>query len=290
MEIKTLSSAKCFGGEVAFHQFESRACKTPMRFSTFMPPQATGGKVPAILFLSGLTCTDENFMVKSGAQQHAARLGLALIVPDTSPRDARVPGDDASWDLGLGAGFYVDATESPWSAHYRMATFVSQELPDLIGAQFPVDPTRIGIMGHSMGGHGAIVTALRNPDRFKSCSAFAPISAPTRCPWGQKAFRAYLGPHVDAWRAWDSCELLLDENLRSASTGSAASRKIPILVDQGASDKWMDQLRPDLLADAAARSAWPLTLRTQPGYDHSYYFIATFIADHLAHHAKALAP
>jgi S-formylglutathione hydrolase len=251
-----------------------------MRFSTFMPPQAAQGKVPAVFFLSGLTCTDENFMVKSGAQAIAARLGLALIVPDTSPRESRVPGDDANWDLGLGAGFYVNATRAPWSANYQMASFVAEELPDLVRARFPVDADRFGIMGHSMGGHGAIVTALRNPGRFKSCSAFAPISSPVNCPWGQKAFRAYLGDDTTTWRAWDSCELI-----RQGST-----EKMPILVDQGASDKWLDQLRPDLLSAAATASGWPVTLRMRPGYDHSYYFVATFMTDHMAHHAAALRP
>lgn len=266
-----------------------------MRFSTFMPPQAAQGKVPAVFFLSGLTCTDENFMVKSGAQAIAARLGLALIVPDTSPRESRVPDDDANWDLGLGAGFYVNATRAPWSNNYQMASFVAEELPDLVRARFPVDADRFGIMGHSMGGHGAIVTALRNPGRFKSCSAFAPISSPVNCPWGQKAFRAYLGDDTAAWRAWDSCELMVDDSLRRRaasqhSVDHAVLEKIPVLVDQGASDKWLDQLRPDLLSAAAQKSGWPVTLRMRPGYDHSYYFVATFMADHLAHHAAALAP
>lgn len=267
-----------------------------MRFATFMPPQASrGSKIPAVFFLSGLTCTDENFMVKSGAQYLAARTGLALVVPDTSPREARVPGDDKDWDLGLGAGFYVDATDPPWSTNYQMASFVSRELPDLIASNFPVDPGRLGIMGHSMGGHGAIVTALRNPGRFKSCSAFAPISSPVNCPWGQKAFRAYLGDDAEKWRAWDSCELIRDGKLRDKASGQTSAskvspEKIQILVDQGAADKWLDQLRPDLLSDAAATAGWPLTLRMQPGYDHSYYFVATFMADHLAHHSAVLKP
>lgn len=282
--MKTLSSSKSFGGEVAFHQFASSTCGTNMRFSIYLPPQAEAQNVPAVFFLSGLTCTEENFMVKSGAQRAAANLGLAIVVPDTSPREARIPGDDSSWDLGLGAGFYVDATQSPWAQHYQMASFVGRELPDVIAANFPVDSSRLGIMGHSMGGHGAIVTALRNQNRFKSCSAFAPISAPTQCPWGQKAFGAYLGSDIKAWREWDSCELL-----QHLAPDTEESTKIPILVDQGDLDPWLDQLRPDLLTKAAAIAKWPVTLRMQAGYDHSYYFIASFIEDHLHYHARHLA-
>ena len=282
--MKKLSSSKCFGGVVEFHQFASATCATTMRFSIYLPPQAETQNVPAVFFLSGLTCTEENFMVKSGAQRAAANLGLALVVPDTSPREARVPGDDSSWDLGLGAGFYVDATEAPWAQNYQMGSFVGRELPEWIATNFPVDSSRFGILGHSMGGHGAIVTALRNPTRFKSCSAFAPISAPMQCPWGQKAFGAYLGGDVKSWRGWDSCELL-----QSQAQVTEESKKTAILVDQGDLDPWLDQLRPDLLTKAAARANWPLTLRMQSGYDHSYYFIASFIEDHLHHHARHLA-
>lgn len=294
------SASKCFGGEVSFNEIQSAACNTKMRFSVFMPPQAAtpdtsataaaatspaskASKTPAVFFLSGLTCTEENFMIKAGAQRIAAQLGLALIVPDTSPRQSRVPGDDATWDLGLGAGFYLDATESPWAPHYQMGTFVAQELPDAVAAHFPVDPERFGIMGHSMGGHGAIVNCLRNPDRFKSCSALAPISAPSSCPWGRKAFRAYLGENPEAWRAWDSCELMQDASLRGKN-----SKKIPILVDQGDADPWLQQLRPDLLAEAANKSDWPITMHMRAGYDHGYYFVASFIEDHLKHHARQL--
>lgn len=283
MEIVNTAASKCFGGDVTFHQFYSAACSSNMRFSIFLPPQAKFDKVPGVFFLSGLTCTEENFMVKSGAQRFAAQLGLALIVPDTSPREARIPGDDVNWDLGLGAGFYLDATASPWSKHYQMASFVGRELPELISAHFSVDQNRLGIMGHSMGGHGAIVTALRNPTRFKSCSAFSPISSPTKCAWGRKAFGAYLGSDPMTWREWDSCELIQDESLRGVG-----SKKIPILIDQGDRDQWLDQLRPDLLADAASKSEWPVTIRMQGGYDHSYYFIASFIEDHLRHHAAQL--
>ncbi len=282
--MKKLSSSKCFGGDVEFYQFASATCGTIMRFSIYLPPHAETQSVPAVFFLSGLTCTDENFMVKAGSQRTAANLGLAIVVPDTSPREARVPGDDSSWDLGLGAGFYVDATQHPWAQNYQMASFVGRELPDVIAANFPVNSSRFGIMGHSMGGHGAIVTALRNPTRFKSCSAFAPISAPTQCPWGQKAFGAYLGSDAKAWREWDSCELL--QNL---APGTEETKKIPILVDQGDMDPWLDQLRPDLLTKAAEKANWPVTLRMQAGYDHSYYFIASFIEDHLHHHARQLA-
>lgn len=283
MDVKKLASSKCFGGEVTVHQFASATCGTNMRFSIYLPPQSETKNVPAIFFLSGLTCTEENFMVKAGAQRTAANLGLAIVVPDTSPREARVPGDDSNWDLGLGAGFYVDATEDPWAPNYRMASFVGRELPNVIAANFPVDSSRFGIMGHSMGGHGAIVTALRNQTKFKSCSAFAPISAPTQCPWGQKAFGAYLGSDTKSWREWDSCELLQDQG-----PATEESKKIPILVDQGDLDPWLDQLRPDLLAKAAEKANWPVTLRMQAGYDHSYYFIASFIEDHLHHHARHL--
>ncbi len=239
-------------------------------------------KIPAVIFLSGLTCTEENFMVKAGAQRIAAELGIAILVPDTSPREARMAGDDQSWDLGLGAGFYVDATNSPWSGHYKMSSFVGRELPEIAAREFGIDPARLGIMGHSMGGHGAIVTALREPGRFQSCSAFAPICAPTLVPWGQKAFTAYLGADSASWQEWDSCALI-----KAQSKNSGA--KLPILVDQGDADQWLPQLRPDLLQTAAKESGWPLTLRMRPGYDHGYYFIATFIEDHLRHHAEALA-
>jgi S-formylglutathione hydrolase len=278
--LKKISSSMCFGGEVAFWQLDSQFCRTPMRFSTFLPG-SKGKKIPAVMFLSGLTCTDENFMVKAGAQRLAADLGLALIVPDTSPREARVPGDDASWDLGLGAGFYVDASNQPWARHYQMASFVSRELPEIACREFNIDPARIGIMGHSMGGHGAIVTALRNPDRFKSCSAFAPICAPSQVPWGQKAFRAYLGENTASWPEWDSCALL-------ESKAMAGAAKVPILVDQGTADQWLTQLRPDLLAATAEKYNWPVTVRMQEGYDHGYYFVATFIEEHLRHHADTL--
>lgn len=281
--LKKISGSQCFGGEVTFWQVQSQTCATPMRFSLFMPPRnpSPKAKVPAVMFLSGLTCTDENFMVKAGAQRKAAELGLALIVPDTSPREARVPGDDASWDLGLGAGFYVDATNPPWSAHYKMASFVGSELPEIVSREFAIDAGRIGIMGHSMGGHGAIVTALRNPGCFRSCSAFAPICAPAQVPWGQKAFAAYLGDDPARWLEWDSCALI-------QSQAKAGAEKFPILVDQGDADQWLPQLRPDLLQAAAEQCSWPLTFRMREGYDHGYYFIATFIDDHLRHHAEAL--
>lgn len=247
-----------------------------MRFAVFLPPQAERAPVPVLYWLSGLTCTEQNFIAKAGAQRAAARLGLALVAPDTSPRGEGVA-DDPAYDLGQGAGFYLDATREPWAPHYRMHAYVTAELPALIEAHFPVGTAR-GISGHSMGGHGALVAALRNPGRYRSVSAFSPIVAPTQVPWGEKAFSAYLGPDRDAWKAWDACELI-----------AGAAERLPIRVDQGEADEFLDtQLRPDLLERACAAAGHPLDLRRRPGYDHSYYFIASFIDEHLAHHAAAL--
>jgi S-formylglutathione hydrolase len=252
-----------------------------MRFAVFLPPQAERAPVPALWYLAGLTCTEETFMTKAGAQRVAAELGLALIAPDTSPRGVPLPGDSEHWDFGVGAGFYVDATVEPWSRHYRMYSYLVRELPALVESHFPVDPERQGIFGHSMGGHGALTLGLRHPERYRSISAFAPIAAPTQVPWGQKAFAGYLGPERERWRAHDACELI--RNLPSASGRPG------LLVDQGMADAFLEtQLKPELLEQACARSGYPLTLRRHAGYDHGYYFISSFVEDHLRHHARAL--
>jgi S-formylglutathione hydrolase len=250
-----------------------------MRFGVFLPPQAEAHAVPVLYWLSGLTCTEENFIVKAGAQRVAAELGLALVVPDTSPRGLKIPGEDESYDFGTGAGFYVDATQAPWSRGYRMYSYVAKELPQLVAAEFPIDPTRAGVFGHSMGGHGALTIALKNPDYYKSVSAFAPISSPMRCPWGEKALTGYLGPDRSAWREYDSTALIEERGWRGPA----------LLVDQGTDDQFLEsQLKPRLLEEACRRSGVPLELRLQAGYDHSYFFIATFIEDHLRFHARNL--
>jgi len=277
MEI--VSSNKSFGGWHKRYRHRSAVLGCDMQFAVYLPPQAEqGGKLPVLYWLSGLTCTDENFMQKAGAHKLAAELGLIIVAPDTSPRGPEVPDDpDNAWDFGLGAGFYVNATQEPWVRHYRMYDYVVQELPALIEANFPVSDKR-GISGHSMGGHGALVCALRNPGRYQSLSAFAPISNPSNCPWGEKAFSRYLGDERSRWREWDACALLAE-----------VTEKLPILVDQGDRDDFLEsQLKPEALKDAARAAGHPLTLRMQPGYDHSYYFIASFIDDHLRHHAAAL--
>ena len=276
--MKIISEHACFGGTQRFLAHESRDCGTEMRFSVYEPPQARERRVPVLYYLAGLTCTEETFMIKAGAQRLAAELGLMLVAPDTSPRQPRLPGDDASWDFGLGAGFYVDATQMPWAAHYRMYSYVTSELPELVTSSFPALADRQGIFGHSMGGHGALVCALRNSTRYRSLSAFAPISAPMRCPWGRKAFLGYLGADEDGWRAYDATELVTHAPFHG-----------PILIDQGDADKFLaEQLKPELFAEACRRAGQTLELRMQPGYDHGYYFIQTFMADHLAWHASAL--
>lgn len=273
-----LARSRCFGGWVETHEHESTSTRTKMRFSVYLPPQAERGPVPWVLWLSGLTCTDENFTVKAGAQRHASELGLGLVAPDTSPRGANVPGEDAGWDLGTGAGFYVNATQAPWSGHYRMYDYVARELPALITSVFPFSPDRVSLSGHSMGGHGALVLALREPERFRSVSAFAPIVAPSRVPWGEKAFGAYLGEDRSAWLEYDACALV-----------ARATKRLPCLVDQGTADPFLTvQLRPELLEEACHRADYPVTLRRQEGYDHSYFFVATFIGEHLAFHARHL--
>ncbi|MCQ4312057.1 S-formylglutathione hydrolase [Pseudomonas stutzeri] len=279
MTLEIIASQKSFGGWHKRYRHRSSSLNCDMVFAVYLPPQAEqGDKLPVLYWLSGLTCTDENFMQKAGAHRLAAELGLIIVAPDTSPRGPGVPDDpDAAYDFGLGAGFYLNATQEPWAKYYRMYDYVVNELPSLIEASFPVSDKR-GISGHSMGGHGALVCALKNPGRYQSLSAFAPISNPAACPWGEKAFSRYLGEDRSRWREWDACALL-DE----------AGEKLPILVDQGDRDDFMaSQLKPDALEAAAKTAGHPLTLRIQPGYDHSYYFISSFIDDHLRHHAQAL--
>ncbi|HEX6837409.1 MAG TPA: S-formylglutathione hydrolase [Polyangia bacterium] len=277
--LKARAEHRAFDGRQGFYEHDSAACAGPMRFSIYLPPAALGGaRVPALYFLAGLTCNDETFMVKAGAQRVAAALGLALVACDTSPRAARFDGDDEAWDFGVGAGFYVDATEAPWSEAYRMHSYVVDELPALVEREFPVDGAARGIFGHSMGGHGALVAALRRPERYRSVSAFAPISAPSEVPWGQKAFSRYLGADRARWAEWDACALLG----RSTFPGT-------LLVDQGTADKFLvEQLKPERLREACAAAGQPLALRVHDGYDHSYWTIATFVEEHLRHHARAL--
>jgi S-formylglutathione hydrolase len=276
--LETLSERRCFGGVQGFYRHESAATGGPMRIGVFVPDGADRSPRPALYYLAGLTCTEETFAMKAGAQRAAAAQGLVLVTCDTSPRAARYPGDDADEDFGLGAGFYVDATQAPWSASYHMDTYVTRELPGVVEASFPVIPDARGIFGHSMGGHGALALALRNPGRYRSVSAFAPIVAPSRVPWGRKAFAGYLGSDEAAWAAYDACALV-----------RARPLPIPLLVDQGTADKFLDvQLKPDLFETACAESGQALRLRRHAGYDHSYYFIATFVDEHLAHHARAL--
>mgnify|MGYP000925315322 FL=1 len=280
MTLEIVSSNKSFGGWHKRYKHRSTSLNCDMVFAVYLPPQAeTGARLPVLYWLSGLTCTDENFMQKAGAQRMAAELGLIIVAPDTSPRGEGVPDDaNGAYDFGLGAGFYVNATQEPWARHYRMYDYVVQELPALIEANFPVSDKR-GIAGHSMGGHGALICALKNPGRYQSVSAFSPIGNPLNCPWGEKAFSNYLGEDRSRWREWDASVLIAE-----------AGEKLPILVDQGDRDDFLDgQLKPHALEAAAKAANHPLTLRLQPGYDHSYYFIASFIEDHLRHHADALA-
>jgi S-formylglutathione hydrolase len=253
-----------------------------MRFAVYTPPAAQAGPVPVLYYLAGLTCTEETFMIKAGAQRIAAELGLMLVAPDTSPRGVKLPGDSDSWDFGLGAGFYVDATVEPWSRHYRMYTYVTQELRALVESQFPADSSRTGIFGHSMGGHGALTLYLRAPERYRSVSALAPIAAPRRCPWGQKAFTGYLGPDRGQWGVHDATELVAGVK--------DAVRRPPILIDQGLADQFLaQQLHPHLFEQACRQVGYPLLLRRHEGYDHGYYFISTFMEDHLRHHARILS-
>ena len=277
MSIETVSERACFGGVQGFYRHESTVCGGPMEFSVFVPPDAQDA--PVVYYLSGLTCTAENFTTKAGAQRVAAELGLIVVAPDTSPRGAGYPGEDDASDFGTGAGFYVDATQQPWAARYRMYSYVTEELPALIDASFPTKGAgHRSVFGHSMGGHGALVIGLRQPERWRSISAFAPICAPSRVPWGEKAFGGYLGDDHAAWRAYDATELVAHQQ-----------HPAPILIDQGTADGFLaEQLRPDLFRAACDAAGQSLELRMRPGYDHSYYFIATFVEDHLRHHAQHL--
>ncbi|MEZ5628112.1 MAG: S-formylglutathione hydrolase [Rhodocyclaceae bacterium] len=280
MSLECLSSQRSFGGWHKRYRHRAASLGCDMVFAVYLPPQAESGqRLPVVYWLSGLTCTDENFMQKAGAQRVAAELGVILVAPDTSPRGEGVPGDpDGAWDFGHGAGFYVNATEAPWAQHYRMYDYVVDELPALIEANFPASDRR-SISGHSMGGHGALICALKNPGRYRAVSAFAPICHPMACPWGEKALSRYLGEDRSRWRAWDATELIAD-----------AAERLPILIDQGAADGFLaEQLKPETLEVAARAAGHPLTLRLQADYDHSYYFIASFIESHLRHHAQALA-
>ena len=278
--LECISEHACFGGVQGFYRHASSAIGLPMRFSVYQPPQAKAGPVPVLFYLAGLTCTEETFMIKAGAQRFAAQHGIMLVAPDTSARDTGIAGVADSWDFGNSAGFYLDATQQPWSAHFRMESYIVHELRALILRDFPARPAHIGIFGHSMGGHGALVLALRHPDKFQSVSAFAPIAAPSQCPWGQKAFGLYLGPDTARWQQYDASALM-------------AARTTPypqgILIDQGLGDQFLEaQLLPHVFEAACAAAHQPLTLRRHPGYDHGYYFISTFIEDHLAFHSRNL--
>ncbi|MBS0299104.1 MAG: S-formylglutathione hydrolase [Proteobacteria bacterium] len=276
--LETRSLHRCFDGIQGYYQHPSTVIGLPMRFSVYQPPQAEQQRVPVLFFLAGLTCTEETFMIKAGAQRYAAELGLMLVTMDTSPRQTGIPGETDAWDFGAGAGFYLDATVEPWARHYRMESYITQELRNIIVDQFPADPNRIGIFGHSMGGHGALTLALRYPEIYHSVSAFAPICAPMRCPWGQKAFSNYLGENQQDWQKYDATALL------------QAGHRVPdLLVDQGFNDQFLTtQLFPEALEQACGDAGQPLTLRYHQDYDHSYYFISTFVGEHLSYHREQL--
>ena len=273
------SEYRCFDGTVAYYSHQSQCCNTEMRFAVYIPPQAESQPVPVLYYLSGLTCTEENFTVKAGAQRYAAQQGMMLVAPDTSPRNTGIEGEDEDWDLGSGAGFYVDATAQPWRSHYQMYSYVVQELPELIAANFPIKSDKQGIFGHSMGGHGALVCALRNPEKYLSVSAFAPIAAPMLAPWGQKAFSAYLGSDKECWRKYDATELVKETQLDRS-----------ILIDQGTADTFyaQQQLLPEKFEEACHQAGQAVNLRFHEGYDHSYFAIASFMEDHIRHHAAIL--
>lgn len=278
MTVELVEEHLCFGGLQRVYTHQSKITQCTMRFGLFLPPQATKHKVPVLYWLSGLTCNEQNFINKAGAQRIAAKLGLALIVPDTSPRGIDLVGDNDSYDFGVGAGFYVDANQVPWSTYYKMATYIQKELPELLH-QFPLDEQACGIFGHSMGGHGALTLALKNPQQYHSVSAFAPICAPSQCSWGQKAFTGYLGTDQVRWKEYDACELIVARGWHHGA----------ILIDQGTNDLFLhEQLKPELFQQACRQAGVELNLRMQSGYDHSYYFIASFIEDHLRFHANQL--
>jgi S-formylglutathione hydrolase len=282
MRIELTSAHGCFGGRVAYYRHRSEVNDCEMRFAVFTPPQAKTREVPLLTYLAGLTCTEETFMIKAGAQRLAAEIGLMLVAPDTSPRGEGVPDDlEGGWDFGLGAGFYLDASEQPWARHYRMASYVTGELQGILAEHFPADLGRQGLFGHSMGGHGALTLGLKHPELYSSLSAFAPICAPSQCPWGRKAFSGYLGEDHSRWGTHDATVLL-------RGLGDAAEWP-PLLVDQGLDDQFLGrELYPHLLEEACAEVGYPLALRRHAGYDHGYYFIATFMEDHLEHHARCL--
>ena len=278
MAMETLAEHACFGGLQGFYQHDSAVIGLPMRLGVYRPPQARQGPVPALVYLAGLTCNEETFAIKAGAQRMAAELGLMLVTPDTSPRGTGVAGADANWDFGTAAGFYLDATQAPWAAHWRMESYLTRELPALLAQHFPLLPGALGLMGHSMGGHGALTLVLRHPDLFKSCSALAPIAAPMRCPWGVKAFTGYLGADQAACAAHDATALV-----------HAGHRAPPLLIDQVEADKFLaEQLLPHRFEAACRDAGQALTLRRHAGYDHGYFFIASFVEDHLRHHAATL--
>lgn len=277
-DLKIVSEHACFGGVQRFYEHASNTIGLPMRFGVYCPPQAQTGTVPTLFYLAGLTCTEETFAIKAGAQRMAAQLGLMLVTPDTSPRGAEVQGESDSWDFGVGASFYLDATQQPWAAHWRMESYVTQELRALVLEKFPASADRMGIFGHSMGGHGALTLALRNPGLYRSVSAFAPIAAPSQCPWGEKAFTGYLGSDQGEWIDHDATELV-----------KRGARAPHILIDQGLSDQFLTkQLHPHLLEAACKEAGQPLTLRRHALYDHGYYFVASMAEDHLRHHAQSL--
>ena len=278
MTIKTISSNKCFGGTQGIYSHASAEAACTMRFAVYLPPQAQSGKVPVLYWLSGLTCTEENFTIKAGAQRIASELGLAIVVCDTSPRGLKLPGEADNFDFGLGAGFYLDATEAPWSQGYRMYSYVVRELPALILEHFPIDATRSSIFGHSMGGHGALTIAIKNPQQYRSVSALAPLCSPMRSTWGEKALKGYLGTDRETWKNYDSTWLIENVGWKGPE----------ILVDQGSKDLFLPELKPQLLQEACTRAGVALNLRMQEGYDHSYYFVATFIEDHLRFHHQHL--
>ncbi len=282
MTLETVSTAKCFGGTQGVYRHDSSTTGTPMTFAVYVPEHAEGAKLPVIWWLSGLTCTHENAMTKCEYKAACAQHGVIFVCPDTSPRGPDLKGgdvpNDEAYDFGQGAGFYVNATQDPWAEHFRMREYIEQELPALVAANFPVDMERQGISGHSMGGHGALTISLRNPGRFRSTSAFAPIVSPLNCPWGEKALTGYLGPDKDAWREYDSCALIED-----------GARIDNMLIDQGTADEWLEgQLKTHLLGEALRKAGMTATIRMQEGYDHSYFFVSTFIADHVQWHAERL--
>ena len=277
--LKQIAANKIFDGQQMQFTHHSDVLSCEMQFSIFLPPQAENEPVPVLYWLSGLTCTDQNFVTKAGAQQYATEFGIAIVCPDTSPRGEDVPDDpDEAWDFGLGAGFYLNATQKPWVKNYRMYDYIYGEIRDLVVANFAVDPERQSIFGHSMGGHGALTIGLKNPDQYRSISAFSPIVAPTKCPWGKKAFSNYLGKDKKAWKQYDSCELI-----------KKAKTYVPILIDQGEADDFLEeQLQTELIIKAAEKAKYAMQIRYQPGYDHSYFFIASFVQDHIEFHAEFL--